>query len=41
MLAPVWNNKIELLDGWYSLSDIEYPFEYILKNMAEKLIIVT
>ena len=41
MLAPVWSNKIELLDGWYSMSDIEYPFEYILKNMAEYLIIVT
>ena len=36
MLAPIWNNKIELLDGWYSISDIEYPFEYILKKDGGK-----
>ena len=29
ILAPVWNDEMELPDGWYSISDIEYPFEYI------------
>ena len=28
MRAPVWNDKMELADDWYSISDIEYPFEY-------------
>ena len=41
MRAPVWNDKMELADGWYSISDIEYPFEYFLKSMEEKSIILT
>ena len=27
--APTWNNKFELPDGSYSVSDIQYYFEYI------------
>ena len=33
--APKWNDKFELLDGSYSLSDIEDYFEYIFKNQGE------
>ena len=38
--APTWNNKFELPDGSYSVSDIQYYFEYILKNMEKGLIIL-
>ena len=27
--APAWNNKLELTDGLYSISDIQDYFEYI------------
>ena len=37
--APTWNDKIELLDGSYFVSDIQDYFEYILKNMEKILII--
>ena len=30
--APTWNDKFELLDGSYSVSDIQDYFEYILKK---------
>ena len=30
--APTWNNKFELSDGLYSVSDIQDYFEYILKK---------
>ena len=30
--APTWNEEFELPDGSYSVSDIQYYFEYILKN---------
>ena len=33
--APTWNDKFELLDGSYSVSDIHDYFEYILKNHGE------
>ena len=29
---PTWNEKSELPDGSYSLSDIQNYFEYIIKN---------
>ena len=38
--APTWNNKFELPDGSYSVSDIQDYFEYILKNMEKGLIIL-
>ena len=28
--APTWNDKFEFPDGWYSISDMQYYFEYIL-----------
>ena len=34
--APTWNNKFELLDGLYSVSDIQDYFEYILKKHGEE-----
>ena len=34
--APTWNNKSELLDGLYSVSDIQDYFEYILKKHGEE-----
>ena len=30
--APTWNDKLELPDGSYSVSDIQDYFEYILKK---------
>ena len=33
--APTWNDKFELPDGSYSVSDIQDYFEYILKKHAE------
>ena len=30
--APTWNDKLELLDGLYSVSDIQDYFKYILKK---------
>ena len=30
--APTWNDKFELPDGSYSVSDIQDYFEYILKK---------
>ena len=30
--APTWNDKLELPDGSYSISDIPDYFEYILKK---------
>ena len=32
------NDKFELPDGSYSVSDIQHYFEYILKNMEKMLI---
>ena len=36
--APTLNDKFELSDGSYSVSDIQDYFEYILKNMEKILI---
>ena len=33
--APTWNDKFELLDGSYSVSDVQDYFEYILKTHRE------
>ena len=38
--APTWNDKFELPDGLYSMSDIQDYFEHIKKNMEKRLIIV-
>ena len=35
--APTWNNKFELPDGSYSVSDIQDYFEYILKKHGENI----
>ena len=35
--APTWNDKSELLDGSYSISDIQDYFEFILKNHGENI----
>ena len=37
ILAPTWNDKFELPDGSYSVSDIQDYFEYILKNHGENI----
>ena len=37
MLAPTWNDKFELPDGSYSISDIQDYFEYILKKHGEDI----
>ena len=31
--APTWNDKFDLPDGSYSISDVQDYFEYIIKNM--------
>ena len=36
--TPTWNDKFELTDGSYSVSDIQDYFEHILKNMEKILI---
>ena len=35
--APIWNDKFELPDGSYSVSDIQDYFEYILKKHGENI----
>ena len=35
--APTWNEKFELPDGSYSISDIQDHFEYILKKHSESV----
>ena len=35
--APTWNDKFELPDGLYSVSNIQDYFEYILKNHRENI----
>ena len=35
--TPIWNDKLELPDGLYSVSDIQDYFEYILKKHNEKI----
>ena len=34
--APIWSYKFELLDGSYSVSDIQHYLEYILKKAWKK-----
>ena len=36
--APAWNEEFELPDGSYSISDIQYCFEYILIKDREKTV---
>ena len=33
--TPTWNDKFELLDGSYSVSDIQDYFKYIFKKHEE------
>ena len=35
--APPWNDKFELPDGSYSVSDIQDYFEYILEKHGEDI----
>ena len=35
--APMWNDKLELPDRSYSVSDIQDYFEYILKKHNENI----
>ena len=35
--SPTWNEEFELLDGSYSISEIQDYFEYILKEHLEKI----
>ena len=36
---PTWNDKLELPDGSYSVSDIQDYFEHFLKKIMKRLII--
>ena len=38
--APTWNEEFELLDGPYSVWDIQDHYKYTLKNMRQLLIIL-
>ena len=40
ILAPTWNEEFELPDKSYTVSDNENYFEYSLKNMGKRLIIL-
>ena len=31
--APAWNDEFDLLDGSYSVSNIQDYFEYVIKKM--------
>ena len=35
--SPTWNDKFQLPDGSYSVSDIQHYFEYILKKHGEDI----
>ena len=35
--TPTWNDKFELPDGSYSVSDIQNYFEYVLKKYGESV----
>ena len=35
--APTWNDKFELPDGSYSVTDIQDYFEYIIKKRGEDI----
>ena len=35
--APTWNDEFELPDGFYSVSHIEYYFEYVLEKHGEDI----
>ena len=37
MSAPTWNDKFELRDGSYSVSNIQDYFEYIFKKHGENI----
>ena len=37
MSTPTWNDKFELPDGSYSISNIQDYFEYILKKHREDI----
>ena len=39
--APTWNDKFELLDGSYSVSDIQDYFECILENIYLRIYLKT
>ena len=34
--APTWNEKLELLDGSFSISEIQEFFEHLYKKRGEK-----
>ena len=36
--APTWNEKLELLDGSFSISDIQEFFEHLYKKRGEKTV---
>ena len=38
--APKWNQKFQLRDGSYSVSDISDYFEYILKKNMRQLLMI-
>ena len=38
--APMWNEKFESTDGWYSVSAFQDFFEYIFRNMEKRLLIL-
>ena len=37
---PTCNDEFELTDGSYSISDIQDYFEYVLKNIEKRLLIL-
>ena len=37
IIPPTWNEELELLDGSYSVSDIQDSIEYIIKKQETKI----
>ena len=35
--APPWNERFEVPDGSYTISDTEEYFDYIIKNLKQRL----
>ena len=40
MIAPTWNDELELFYGSYSMSDIQNYIKYIIKNSEHYLVIL-
>ena len=40
LLGTTWNEKLKLPDGSFTISNIQYYFKYIIRNMKYLLVIL-